>query len=199
MSELFCLLSADELDLSVDGRFKSLATSVKSFVILFFPELSGNPRLGSMICSSCLPFNSGYVIINHRIISVGHKGSTTKLQVNQESGHEKSHLQYDSLLVCLSDLPIALQFVVLQPNSDPGRLNVEVSRSHTHTHTHTVALLWTSDQSLAEAATYTTHSQTQTLNSHVLSGIRTRYLGNGAAASPPTPHAHTSIYLFICF
>ena len=31
---------------------------------------------------------------------------------------------------------------------------------HTHTHTHTpVGLLWTSDQSVAQAATYTTHSK----------------------------------------
>ena len=28
---------------------------------------------------------------------------------------------------------------------------------NTHTHTHSVGLLWTSDQPVAEAATYTTH------------------------------------------
>ena len=33
------------------------------------------------------------------------------------------------------------------------------THTHTHTHTHTVSLLWTSDQLVAEAATYTTHNQ----------------------------------------
>jgi hypothetical protein len=57
-----------------------------------------------------------------------------------------------------------------QTNLSLGRLIVEVSRSHTirhthgrarthtHTHTHTVGLLWTSDQPVAEAATYTTNT-----------------------------------------
>jgi hypothetical protein len=46
-----------------------------------------------------------------------------------------------------------------------GRLTVKVSRSHTHTHTHThthiysIELLWTSDQSVTEAGTYTTHNK----------------------------------------
>jgi hypothetical protein len=46
-----------------------------------------------------------------------------------------------------------------------GRLIVEVTSSHaiththTHTHTHKVGLLWTSDQVVADAATYTTHNK----------------------------------------
>jgi len=38
-----------------------------------------------------------------------------------------------------------------------GRLNVKVSRSHTDT--HPTELLCTSDQPVAEAATYTTHNR----------------------------------------
>ena len=43
----------------------------------------------------------------------------------------------------------------------PGLLTVEVSISHTirHTHTHPVGLLWTNDQSDAEADTYTKHDR----------------------------------------
>jgi hypothetical protein len=49
--------------------------------------------------------------------------------------------------------------VTWQPNSKPGRITVETSLTHTITHTyeHPVAPLWTSDQPLAQAATYTTH------------------------------------------
>jgi hypothetical protein len=48
-----------------------------------------------------------------------------------------------------------------QPNTGLGRLTVEVSGSHTrtHAHTHAAGLLWTSDQFVAEAATYTTHNK----------------------------------------
>jgi hypothetical protein len=50
---------------------------------------------------------------------------------------------------------------------------------HTYTHTHTVGPLWSSDQLVAEAATYST--QTQNTNMHNLSGIRTHGPGNRAA------------------
>jgi len=54
-------------------------------------------------------------------------------------------------------------FVAQQPKSALGRLIVEVSRSHTikhtHTDTHSVESLYTSDQPLAETATYTSHSK----------------------------------------
>ena len=46
------------------------------------------------------------------------------------------------------------------------------THAHTHTHTHPVRLLWTSYQLVAEAATYTTH--TQKTNIRALRGIRTR-------------------------
>ena len=53
--------------------------------------------------------------------------------------------------------------VALQPSSDLGRQIVEVSRAHTightHTHTHPVGFLCTSDQPVADAATYTTHNK----------------------------------------
>jgi hypothetical protein len=50
--------------------------------------------------------------------------------------------------------------------------------------THTVGLLWTSDQPIAEASTYTgQHNiETQETNIHALSGIRTRDPNNQAAA-----------------
>jgi hypothetical protein len=50
--------------------------------------------------------------------------------------------------------------------------------------THTVGLLWTSDQLVAEASTYTEQHniETQETNTHALSGIRTRDPRNQAAA-----------------
>jgi len=56
-------------------------------------------------------------------------------------------------------------FVALRNKSHLGSLIVEVSRSHTirhtHTHTHTdrTNLLWTCDQLVEEAFTYTTHNK----------------------------------------
>ena len=66
-----------------------------------------------------------------------------------------------------------------QLKSGLDRLVVEVSKSHTirhtrarartytytHTHTHRLGLLWTSDQPVAEAATYTTHKRTTSMPS----------------------------------
>jgi hypothetical protein len=40
-----------------------------------------------------------------------------------------------------------------------GRLIVEVSRSHIIRHTQPIRILWTSDQPVAEAATYTVHNK----------------------------------------
>jgi hypothetical protein len=50
--------------------------------------------------------------------------------------------------------------------------------------THTVGLLWTSDQPVVEASTYTGqyNVETQETNIHVLSAIRTRDPSNQAAA-----------------
>jgi hypothetical protein len=59
--------------------------------------------------------------------------------------------------------------------------------------THTVGLLWTSDQPVAEASTYTgQHNiETQERNIHSLSGIRTRDPRNQAAADlRPKSHGH---------
>jgi hypothetical protein len=46
-----------------------------------------------------------------------------------------------------------------EPNVGLGRLFIDVSRSHTIRHTHPVGLLSTSDQLVAEATTYTTHTK----------------------------------------
>jgi hypothetical protein len=53
-----------------------------------------------------------------------------------------------------------------------------------HTYRHTVGLLWTSDQPVAEASTYTGQHNiyTQQTNIHAPSGIRTRDPSNQAAA-----------------
>ena len=48
-------------------------------------------------------------------------------------------------------------------------------------HTHPVGLLWTSDQLVAEAATYTTHNKHKIRNIHALSEIRTRDPSSQAA------------------
>jgi len=50
-------------------------------------------------------------------------------------------------------------YVAQQPNWGVGRLIVDVSRSLTIRNTHQVGLLWTSDQLLAQAATYTSHNK----------------------------------------
>jgi hypothetical protein len=52
-----------------------------------------------------------------------------------------------------------------QPNWGLGRLIFEVSRWHKIRQTQRVALLWTSDQPVAEVATYTTNNKHITWNS----------------------------------
>jgi hypothetical protein len=68
----------------------------------------------------------------------------------------------------------------------PGRTLASLSGflDHTHTIRHTVGLLWTSDQPVAETATYTgQHNiEAQKTNIHAPSGIRTRDPSNQAAA-----------------
>jgi len=56
---------------------------------------------------------------------------------------------------------------------------IEVYRSHTHT--EVIGLLCTSDQPVADTATYTTQ-QTREMNTHALSGIRTLSATNLVAA-----------------
>jgi hypothetical protein len=51
----------------------------------------------------------------------------------------------------------------------------------THTHTRAAELLWSSDQPVAEAATYTARNKQET-NIHALSGILTRDPSNQATA-----------------
>jgi len=68
-------------------------------------------------------------------------------------------------------------------NSALRRLIFEVSRSHTIRHTHAVRLLLTSDQLVAGAATYTTHSNTtHKYPCHSIRGFRTRHPSNQASA-----------------
>jgi hypothetical protein len=62
-------------------------------------------------------------------------------------------------------------YVAQQAKLGPGRLTVEVSRSHTIVHTHPVGLLCTSDQLVAEAATYTTHNKHKRWTSMPSGGI----------------------------
>jgi len=64
--------------------------------------------------------------------------------------------------------------VAEQPHLGLGRLIFEHSRPHTIRHTHSVGLLWTSDEPVAEAATYTNTQQTQGEKIHARSGIQTR-------------------------
>ena len=74
---------------------------------------------------------------------------------------------------------------------------------HTQTHTHTVGLLWMNDQSIAEAATYTTHNKHARRIFMAVSGTRTRDLSKpGAAQLPLTSYSHcdplsthTSLYI----
>jgi hypothetical protein len=72
-------------------------------------------------------------------------------------------------------------YVAQQPNWGVGRLNVDVSRSLTIRGTHPVGLLWTSDELVAQAASYTLQ-QTQETNIHTIIVIRTRDPSNKAAA-----------------
>jgi len=51
--------------------------------------------------------------------------------------------------------------VAKQPHSSLGRLIFELSRPNTIIYTHSTGLLWTSDEPVAEAATYTNTPQTQ--------------------------------------
>jgi hypothetical protein len=56
-------------------------------------------------------------------------------------------------------IPPPLFFVVPQPNLNPGCLMIEVSRSYTFRHMYPVGFLYSSDQLVVEAATYTTHNK----------------------------------------
>jgi hypothetical protein len=49
--------------------------------------------------------------------------------------------------------------VAQEANSGLGHIVVEVSRSHTIRHTYLVGILWTSDQLVTDAATYTKHNK----------------------------------------
>jgi len=49
--------------------------------------------------------------------------------------------------------------VAQQSNLGLGTLTVDVSRSHNWTRIHPVGLLWTSNQPIAEAATYSAHNK----------------------------------------
>jgi hypothetical protein len=72
--------------------------------------------------------------------------------------------------------------MALQPTLSLVLIRIEASQSHTIR--HTVGLIWTSDQSLAEASTYTGQHNiyTQETNIHALSGIQTRDPSNQVAA-----------------
>jgi len=52
-----------------------------------------------------------------------------------------------------------LVHVQLHPHPHPPTHTHTHTHPHPPTHTHTVGLLWTSDQHVAEAATYTTHNK----------------------------------------
>ena len=74
-------------------------------------------------------------------------------------GDDGNYDDYDN-----NDTRIITFSVAQQPNSGPGRRNVEISRSYklnTHTQKHPVGLLSTNDQLVAEAATYIKHNQTK--------------------------------------
>jgi predicted signal transduction protein with EAL and GGDEF domain len=84
--------------------------------------------------------------------------------------------------------------VAQQPNKGLGRLIVEVSRSHiqTHTHTHTqpAGLLWTNEQLVAEAATYTTHNRHKRRTTMLPMGFETAIQERAAADLHLRPHVH---------
>jgi hypothetical protein len=67
--------------------------------------------------------------------------------------------------------------VTQQPKSGLGGLIARLWGTHTHTRTHTrarrhpVELLWTSDQPVAEAATYTTHNEPNIRKTMSLAGF----------------------------
>jgi hypothetical protein len=94
--------------------------------------------------------------------------------------------------------------VAHQSNSGLGRLRVAVSRSHTdrqrqtHTHTQSVGLLWTCDRPVAEVATYTTNNTRKRRTFRAISGIRTGYPSNRAAADlRDRPRGHRDRHVVI--
>jgi len=65
------------------------------------------------------------------------------------------------------------------PNLGFGLLTVQVSVSHTIRHTQPVGLIWTGDQPVAKAATYTTNTTDE--RPYIYVRIRTRSLSNRTA------------------
>ena len=81
-------------------------------------------------------------------------------------------------------------FRVAAAQIGPGRLIFEVSRSHT-IKTRLVELPWTSDQHVAEAATYTTHSKHKRRTSMPSAGFEPRDPSNQTASKLHLrPHGH---------
>ena len=89
--------------------------------------------------------------------------------------------------------------VALQLKSDLGRLELTfLDHTQLDIHTHPVGLLWTSDQLVAQAATFTTQ-QTQGTDIHASGGFRTDYPKNPAAKDLRIkPHGNRYRLLF-CF
>jgi hypothetical protein len=86
---------------------------------------------------------------------------------------------------------LLLLSVVQQPNSGLDRLIVKAFRSHTTRHTQAVGVLSTSDQLVAEAATYTTHYKRKRRTSIPSAGFEHRAASNLRLR----PHSHRDKYI----
>ena len=64
-----------------------------------------------------------------------------------------------SALYSISRVTLTAHILWRKANCDLGCLTLEIYRSHTVRHIHSVGLLWTSDQSITQAATYKTHTK----------------------------------------
>jgi hypothetical protein len=85
--------------------------------------------------------------------------------------------------------------VSLQPNSDLSRFVVDVSKSRTVRCTHPVALLWLTDQLVAETVTYTTHNKQKRRKLTPSAGFETAIPAVGVAAAVfLRPHDHQNCY-----
>ena len=87
-------------------------------------------------------------------------GTVIRSDLSNSSSSTKADIIFSSAPYLAHILPDTCFSVALQPYANLGLLTVEVPKSQPIRHTYLLGLHWTSEQLVAETATYTTHTKT---------------------------------------